>query len=310
GEQPALGLAVQEAVSPLHLTYEAVLPGFNRYDGARASGSRAALYVLCSTRRTWSAAQAGATDAHAGLYTHGGQSVEAEVPELTDAAADKILSLAGGGDDRTLLVGGGWPRALPQARLTLPRLLAEPVPRHLQSYPLALVNLYPAFGSSLFRVLLAANFARVAVIGRNGLPELRDENGQRALAQLIAPKYRITRLWRSTPERDTSLLLAERPPDSALSAPARVAAAIYGRAHGKVGNAWREGLIAWSASSGGVLSKKDARQVIDSAVSVPGMLDYCPLDMPQHLFPFLMQDTERSVRTASRVGRATADGSE
>ncbi|HEY0718973.1 MAG TPA: bis-aminopropyl spermidine synthase family protein, partial [Streptosporangiaceae bacterium] len=47
GEQPALGLAVQEAVSPLHLTYEAVLPGFNRYDGARASGSRAALYVLC-----------------------------------------------------------------------------------------------------------------------------------------------------------------------------------------------------------------------------------------------------------------------
>ena len=41
GEQPALGLAVQQALSPLHLAYEAVLPGFNRYAGAEAIGGEA-----------------------------------------------------------------------------------------------------------------------------------------------------------------------------------------------------------------------------------------------------------------------------
>lgn len=297
GEQPALGLAVQEALSPLHLAYEAVLPGFNRYDGAQAIGSAAALYVLCPTRRTQSAAQAAATDVQTGLYTHGGQSVEAGVPELSDAAAARILELAAGQDDRPVLIGNGWPAAYPHARLTLPRLLAEPAPRNVQSHQTALINLYPAFGSSLLRVLLAANFTRVAVVARNGVPEFRDEKGQRALAELIGPKYRVTRLLRSTPERDTSLLLAERTPDSALSDTARVAAAVYSRAHGKVGNAWREGLIAWSASSGQALSKNDARRAIDEAVSEPAILEYCPLDMPRHLFPVLMADIERSVRT-------------
>src|ERR1700728_4372681 len=43
GEQPALGLAVQQALSPLHLTYEAVLPGFKRYGGAEAIRGDAAV---------------------------------------------------------------------------------------------------------------------------------------------------------------------------------------------------------------------------------------------------------------------------
>jgi hypothetical protein len=297
GEQAALGLSVQEALAPLHLAYEAVLPGFNRYDGAQAIGSAAALYVLCPTRRSQSAAQAAVADTTKRLYTHGGQALEAGTPELSDAAAARVIELAGGPGSRPLLVGDGWPAAYPQARLSLPRLLAEPLPRNLRNHTTAVVNLYPAFGSSLLRVLLAANLARVAVVARNGLPEFRDEKGQRALAELIGPKYRVTRLLRSTPERDTALLLAERSPDTALGDPQQVAAAVYSRAHGKVGNAWREALITWSSARGTALSKNEARQVIDDAVTDPVILGYCPLDLPRHLFPVLLDCIARSVDT-------------
>src|SRR6266498_3775473 len=39
GGQPGLGAKVQQVVYGLHLAYEAVLPGFNRYDGAEAVGA-------------------------------------------------------------------------------------------------------------------------------------------------------------------------------------------------------------------------------------------------------------------------------
>ncbi len=299
GEQAALGLAVQEALSPLHLAYEAVLPGFNRYDGAQAIGSTAALYVLCPTRRTPVAARAAVADTRTRLYTHGGQSVEAGTHGLSEATATRVLQLAGGSGDQPLLIGDGWPASCQQARLTLGRLLAEPLPRNLHGHSTAAVNLYPAFGSSLLRVLLASGFTRVAVVARNGIPEFRDEKGQRALAELIGPRYRVTRLLRSTPERDMTLLLAERVPDAALSDVERIAAAVYGRAHGKVGNSWREALITWSASAGRELSKNEARQVIDAAVSRPAILGYCPLDLPRHLFPVLLAGIGRSVHAVS-----------
>jgi hypothetical protein len=293
GEQPALGLAVQQALSPLHLTYEAVLPGFNRYAGAEAIGGEAALYVLRPTRRSPSSAQAGTDHPGSGMYTHGAQSVEAAARPLADATAARILSLAAGPGEDVLLVGGGWPESCGGQRLPLAGLMNAPLPGGLQGHT-AVINLYPGFGSLVFRALLAVSARRVAIVCRNAVPELRDAAGQRALARLAAPKYRVTRLLRSTPERDMAVILAEEPPAADLTGGEQVAGYIYARAHGKLGNAWREGLIRLWKSRGQQLTKRDARDLIESVTARPDLLDRCPIDLPAQLFPPLLAELERS----------------
>jgi hypothetical protein len=173
--------------------------------------------------------------------------------------------------------------------------MAAPLPRGLQDHETAVViSLYPGFGSLVLRALLAANARRVAVVCRNDVPELRDAAGQRALAQLIGPKYRITRLLRSTPGPDMAVILAEQTPATGLTAADQVAAFIYGRPHGKVGNAWREGLISLRKSQGQVLTKRDARRAIESVWPRVDVLDRGLLDLPRHLFPALLEAVRRS----------------
>ncbi len=332
GEQPALGLAVQEALAPLHLTYEAVLPGFNRYAGAEAIGGAAALYVLRPTRRSLSSARAAAGEPGAGLYTRGPQSVESAARSLDEAEAAAILGLAvGPGEpvllgELVLLAGPGWPEAVsgqawpantggkerprntggteqPGAqvqRLPLSALMAAPVPPSPAARGVMVINLYPGFGSLVLRALLAANAPRVAVVCRNDAPDLRDAAGQRSLSQLIAPKYRIARLLRSTPRPDMAVILAEEPPadDLNLTVAGRVAAYVYRRSHGKLGNTWREGLISLRASEGEVLTKRDARRIIEAAWPGANLADRSLLDLPRHLFPTLTAAIERSAAAA------------
>jgi hypothetical protein len=307
-QQPALGLAVQQALSPLQLTYEAVLPGFNQYAGAQAIGSTAALYVLRPTRRTRSAAQASADGARPGLYTHGAQSVESAAPALDEAAAATVLGLAGGtgrapaGAGRpaagaaadVLLVGGGWPAGLRGERLPLPAFMAAPVPRPRPDLGLVAINLYPGFGVLVPRALLAANARQVAIVCRNDVPELRDAAGQRELTQFIAPKYRITGLLRSTPRPDMAVIVAEQAPAAGLTAAEQVATFVYRRAHGKIGNAWREGLIAVAKARGDVVTKRDARRIIELASAGADATDRCLLDLPRHRWAALREQIDRS----------------
>jgi N4-bis(aminopropyl)spermidine synthase len=305
--QPALGLAVQQALSPLHLVYEAVLPAFNRYAGAQAIGSTAALYLLRPTSRSASAARASADSLRPELYTRGAQSVESGARDLHPAAAAAILELAGAGES-PLLVGGGWPADAGGMRLSLASFMTAPPPRGLQDHQATMVvSLYPLFGSLVLRALLAASSRRVAVVCRNDVPELRDAAGQRALAQLVGPKYRITRLLRSTPGPDMAVILAEQAPAAGLTAADQVAAFIYRRSHGKLGNAWREGLISLWKSRGQVLTKRDARRAIDSAWPGADVFDRCLLDLPRHLFPALLEAIGRSVEACAADATAAGD---
>jgi hypothetical protein len=194
-----------------------------------------------------------------------------------------------------LLVGSGWPESCGGQRLPLAALMAAPPPGGLHRHT-AVINLYPGFGSLVFRALLAVSARRVAIVCPNGVPELRDAAGQRALARLIAPKYRITRLLRSMPEPDMAVILAEEPPagDPNLTAGEQVAGHIYARAHGKLGNTWREGLITLWKSRSQQLTKRDARDLIASVTARPDLLDRCPIDLPGHLFPPLFAELERS----------------
>jgi len=297
-QQPALGLAVQEALSPLHLTYEAVLQGFNRYAGAEAIGGAAALYVLRPTRRSDGAARAGAESIRPELYTHGAQSAESAARELGIAAASRILELAappgaapGAG---MVLAGGGWPAQAGGERLPLSRLITAPLPRSLLEHGTVVVNLYPGFGSLVPRALLAADACRVAVVCPNDVPELRDAAGQQHLAELVAPKYRITRLLRSVPGPDMAVILAERAAAAAPGSAGQLAAYVYARPHGKLGNTWREGLIVARKSQGTVLTKRDARGVIESVSARPDLLKHSLIELPGHLFPVLAAEMARS----------------
>ncbi|NVI90649.1 bis-aminopropyl spermidine synthase family protein [Actinomadura sp. BRA 177] len=292
--QAALGLAVQKALNPLHLAYEAMLPGFNRYVGAQAVGSAAALYVLRPTRRTAAAARAVADDPQAAMYTHGAQSVEASGGLDGDAAA-RIIELGTDSGEKTLLVGDDWPADAPGRRIGLPAFLGAPLPRNLQDHGTVLVNLYPGFGASAIRALLAANAPRTGLVCRNGLPFLKDAEGQREFARLIGPKYRIVRWLRGTPGPGQALVLAERTRPDEQDGAGRVLGYMYARAHGKLGNGWREGLIALQKAAGRALTKGEARAVIGSAASRPELLERPLMDLPPHLFAVLEKDVERSV---------------
>ncbi|SNT59851.1 Protein of unknown function DUF43 [Actinomadura meyerae] len=292
--QPALGLAVQKALNPLHLAYEAMLPNFNRYTGAQAVGSAAALYVLRPTRRTDAAARSAADDPRTAMYTHGAQSVEAGGGLSAESAAH-VLELGADPADKTLLAGADWPKDVPGRRIALPAFLGAPLPRSLQDHGTVLVNLYPGFGASAVRALLAANAPRAGLVCRDDLPFLRDEAGQREFARLIGPKYRIVRWLRGTPGPGQALVLAERARPDERSGAARVLGFMYARAHGKLGNGWREGLIALRKAAGGTLTKGEARAAIEASASRPDLLERSLMDLPLHLFAVLERDVERSV---------------
>ena len=172
--------------------------------------------------------------------------------------------------------------------------MAAPVAR--ADVDLLAVNLYPAFGALVLRALLAANARRVAIVCRSDVPELRDAAGQRQLAELIGPKYRITGLLRSTPRPDSAVIVAEEAPAAGQTAGEQAAAFVYRRAHGKIGNAWRESLIAAAQSRGGALTKRDARLLIEAASAGADLTDRRLLDLPRHLLPVLRAQIDQTAQ--------------
>jgi hypothetical protein len=94
GDQPGLGLNVQEALARFKLTYEAVLPDFNRYDGAQAIGSASNLYVLRPTAGTRKAVAAGRGAAAPNLYSHGRQATEADAEPVTPEQVAALVAAA------------------------------------------------------------------------------------------------------------------------------------------------------------------------------------------------------------------------
>ncbi|MGH9149738.1 MAG: bis-aminopropyl spermidine synthase family protein, partial [Acidimicrobiales bacterium] len=151
GDGVGLGLAVQDALAGLHLLFEAVLPGFNRYFGAEAIGSASNLYVLRPSARTAKALErAGARRGRAGwaggIYTRGPGSAEATPAPLPEA-----------------LVAEGMP---------VTDLRADP-------------------GPLLARVLLTDDRPALAVLVANHHPGTASAAGQRALSGLVGAKYRL-----------------------------------------------------------------------------------------------------------------------
>jgi len=273
---PALGLKVQQAVAGLHLTYEAVLPGFNWYHGAQAVGGRSDLYVLRPTARSWRAREALAGQVN--IYTHGAQSLEGESAHLpADVAAVLRDAAAGPSALPVRPVGPGWP---PADAVPLAAILAGTAPpTHADGLA---VDLTDDPGAWLARLLLALDARRLAILVPNNHPDLATEAAQRSLTELIAPKYRL-RLRRSTPGPRHAIVEADRVDVRADQAVVRD---VLDRAHGKVGNTWREALI---RAAGGALTKNEARERIRAVVASPGPLAEPLISLPRHRIAELLR---------------------
>jgi predicted methyltransferase len=295
---PALGVKVQRAVQNLDLVAEAILPAFNRYHGAQAVGSASDLYVLRPTARTFQILDKRLAGAAVNIYTHGAQSVEGGPGPLDPGVAAAVIRLATGAEDGkpSLLAGAGWPE-VPDGTATsdLASLFGTgvPAPARREPPPQIAVNLAGDPGPWLLRALMAVNADRLAVLVPNNHPDLASQEPQHALTTLIAPKYAL-RLRRSTPTSSYAVVEAS----AVTSGPAArtVAHDLLCRAHGKVGNVWREALIRHSAERlDEPLTRNEARSLVAGAATRPAWLDARLIDLPRHAIRTLLSDAEASV---------------
>ena len=280
GEQPTLGIKVQQAVVDLHLAVEAILPDFNRYHGAQAVGSSSDLYVLRPTprsRRIAASPRASTSDDAVGIYTHGAQSLEGAADAGLGDLGDQVRTAATGprGLPIAAVVGPGWSAddtGVPV--LGVAALLGGAQPPAVLGRPGAdtavAVDLRADPGGWLVRVLLAVSVARLAILVPNSHPDLTDERAQRALHDLLTAKYRL-RLRRSTPGPRLAIVEADRcEPDDAAGLAVR---GVLDRSHGKLANTWRESLIASSGPPR--LTRNEARERIRTHVGADEHLLAC-----------------------------------
>jgi hypothetical protein len=257
---PALGWQVQQAAARLGLAFEAILPGFNRYLGAQAVGSASDLYVCRPTARSWKSA--GEPVPAGGIYTHGPQSGEATAARADDAAVRELLDLAGPAAVLVSPWGGG------ETRVRLDTVVNGGLPPHLGRDPGIAVDLSADPGAWLLRTLLAANAGRLAMRVPPDHPDVATRRAREALADLLAPKYRLT-------FRD-AVVLADRV-EAAPDPVARLRRHVLDRAHGRLGNVWRDGLVRLDG-----LTRAQARQRVAAAARRPDSLDAALVELPRH----------------------------
>ncbi|MEC3980707.1 bis-aminopropyl spermidine synthase family protein [Amycolatopsis sp. H20-H5] len=198
---PALGAQVQRSLATLGLTFEAILPDFNRYFGAQAIGSSADLYVCQPTAK---AKKIRGGKGKAAIYTHGPQSVEAG--STKPALLDKLYEIAAEGGLGVESRPVDWSISGPEGDAVAMDLTADP-------------------GPWLLRTLLGTNARRLALLLPNAHPDLADAAAQKALNDLVGAKYKL-RLLRSTPDNKHAVVVAdivEHPDELLMRAHARLA---------------------------------------------------------------------------------------
>ncbi|KAA2261018.1 putative methyltransferase [Solihabitans fulvus] len=271
---PALGLKVQQEIQRLGIVFEAILPGFHRYHGAQAVGSASDLYVCRPTARAAKLATPQAAR-RVGIYTHGPQSIEATGPSQEILDALRELAARPGSSPAPKPRGPGWDEPIGKGAAALA------------------VDLTDDPGPWLLRTLLACAAGRMAALVSNNHPDISNERGQRALAELVGPRFTL-RFLRSTPDNKHAVVLAEAAPVAATDPAATVLRELLLRAHGKLGNVWREALI---NASRGELTKKAAAQRVEAAAPDPAELDLRLIDLPRHRITTLLAAMANSATT-------------
>jgi hypothetical protein len=265
--RPDLGLAAQREIGRQDLVIDAMLPGFSRYAGAQAVGSASDLYCLqpapAAFRRAGASHAAASRAGQHGIYTHGEQSVESGAA----STADLIPLLA-----RITSTGTAEPAALGvisadpgtaggfSLSVTLTKLLADGVHPSVTGRAAEIVaDLRDDPGPWLMRTMLALNAQRAVFV----VPRRHE-----ALARLTAGagEWNLVRAKFTSvspvPVDDLFAVRCELSADPARDSVADPALAltrfVARRAHGRLRNVWREGLVAAAAASGTTLTKHEA----------------------------------------------------
>ncbi|RAS69118.1 putative methyltransferase [Lentzea atacamensis] len=264
---PALGLKVQQELQKLGLVFEAILPAFHRFDGAQAIGSAADLYVCRPTGRR---AVSGGTR----IYTHGAQSVESSGPSKEALAALSELAPRPESSPPPKPRQAGW---------------AEPVGKGAASLA---VDLSADPGPWLLRTLLASSPARLACLVPNNHPAVSSEAGQKELQSLVRTRFSL-KFLRNNPDSKTTIVVADQVLAGTLSVGDRVVREILMKAHGKLRNVWREALI---NGSSGLLTKNQAREIVDNAGVTEEDLELRLIDLPKHRVAAVLKAAESSAQ--------------
>ncbi len=251
---PALGLKVQQELHRLGLVFEAILPAFHRFDGAQAIGSAADLYVCRPTGRR--SVAAGRTT----IYTHGPQSVEATGPG--SQALQALVDLA------------PRPESSPPPKPRAPGW-ADPIGKGAASLA---VDLSGDPGPWLLRTLLACSPGRMAALVPNNHPNVASAAGQAELTSLVDTRFAL-RFLRSTPDGKHCVVVADQVLAGTLDPGGLVVREVLMRAHGKLGNVWREALTTVLR-----ITKREARELIGEDDD----LEHRLIDLPRHRIAALL----------------------
>jgi hypothetical protein len=265
---PALGLKVQAVLHDLRLVTEAILPHFNRYRGAEAIASSAALYVCRPTRRSLPAAQALKVDPR--IYTQGKSAEETTMTVLPQAVVDAVNRfLIAQSPTRVLLVGDGWPTELASTMETTSlRGYLHTLSAHRQGSrsPYAgvvAVNLFPYYHAYLVRLLLLSVARQLIIAVTDSVADdLFTTNTDDPLRTLVDRSYQAVARVRGKAREPGVVLLQRRGPQDADTVTS-LFRLLIDHPQARLANAWREALIAWAAHQGRRLSKNQARQVIE-----------------------------------------------
>ncbi len=265
---PGLGLKVQSVLHDLHLVTEAILPHFNRYRGAEAIASSAALYVCRPTRRSLPAAQSLKVDPR--IYTQGKSAEETTMMALPQGVVDTVNRfLAAQTPERVLLVGDGWPTDLASTMEAVSlRGYLHTLSTHRQSarspYAGAVaVNLFPYYHAYLVRLLLLSAAKQLLIAAADPVVDgLFNANKDDPLRTFIDSSYQVVARERGNAKQPGVVLLQRRGPQDA-DAVKSLLRFLIDHPQARLVNAWREALIAWGTDQGRRLSKNQARQVIE-----------------------------------------------
>jgi len=271
-------LELQSVLADLRLVIEAVLPGFNRYDGAEAIGARSDLY-LC--RPAGAGVGEAARPAGPGrrrrpaarIYSRGPAAVEAPGRPLPEAVAAAAVGAAG--DGPAVLVGDGWSGDGVGLADFFGRVAAWATAARRGPFPFPgtpVVNTDPDFGAAALRlVLLAAPERAVLVVPRRHLDDLR--------LPLLAVAYDVVPVP-AGPGGDPAVVLVtrhDRPPAGEAEAVLRHIVLHPGA---KVANAGRDALLAVAREAGTPLTKNEARARIAASWPSPALARLRTWELP------------------------------
>ncbi len=285
--QLARGFRTQAVLHELRLVLEALLPGFNRFDGAEAIGAASDLYVCRPTRFSWPVIER-TTGGDPRIYSRGTAATESAPAELPESVVDDVRAALGA--EQPTYVGDGWPAGGHRRLLDLPEYLAAGPQRRRA----VAINLHPHFGAALPQAMLAAAAADRAVLVAPAA-DVQAIVDSPVWTLLAGTEIEIR------PDAAAGLVLLRRTQTPDLPA-GQAYEFLVRHPEAKVGNAWRDALVAVAEGTGDdpTLTKNQARAIVRAAGVPERALSLRLSELPMETLAILVAAVARTVGAPAR----------